>query len=60
MDWITVVRSTLTVLACMSFLGIVWWAYSARRQPAFEAAARQALDDDHAPAGPSVETGDAR
>jgi cbb3-type cytochrome oxidase subunit 3 len=46
MDWLTVIRSTVTVLAFGSFLAIVWWAYSAQRKPAFEAAARLALEDD--------------
>jgi len=39
------IRSVLTVLALLSFLGIVVWAYSARRQHGFDAAARSVLED---------------
>lgn len=37
-------RSFLTVLMFMLFIGIIGWAYSSKRKQAFEAAAR--LDDD--------------
>ncbi len=39
-------RSISTVLAFVSFLGIVWWAYSDRRKDSYEAAAMLPLDDD--------------
>lgn len=39
-------RSILTVLAFLTFAGIVWWAYSSRREAAYEEAARMPLDDD--------------
>lgn len=40
------VRSIVTVLAFITFLGIVAWAYSSKRKQAFDAAARMALEDD--------------
>ncbi len=39
-------RSFITVLAFVSFLGIVWWAYSDRRKDTYEAAAMLPLDGD--------------
>ncbi len=39
-------RSILTVLGLLAFLGIVGWAYSDRRKETYEAAARLPLDDD--------------
>jgi cytochrome c oxidase cbb3-type subunit IV len=39
-------RSITTVLMLAVFVGIVWWAYSARYKQAFEEAARLPLDDD--------------
>ncbi|MDP2792874.1 MAG: cbb3-type cytochrome c oxidase subunit 3 [Sulfurisoma sp.] len=39
-------RSIVTVLMFLAFVGIVWWAYSGRRKDAYEAAARIPLDDD--------------
>lgn len=39
-------RSIVTVLAFIAFIGIVWWAYSDRRKESYEAAARLPLDDD--------------
>ena len=35
---LNVVRTLITVLAFISFVGIVWWAYRARSQPAFAVA----------------------
>jgi cbb3-type cytochrome oxidase subunit 3 len=46
MDWLSIMRSAITVMAFASFIGIVWWAYSARRQTSFQAAARLALEDE--------------
>ena len=39
-------RSLFTVLIFGIFIGIVWWAYSARRKSSFDAAAQLPLDDD--------------
>ena len=39
-------RATITVLLFLAFLGIVAWAYSAKRQQAFDEAARMPLDDE--------------
>lgn len=39
-------RSIITVLSFLSFIGIVWWAYSARRGADFEAAANLPFADE--------------
>jgi len=39
-------RILVTVAAFLTFVGIVVWAYSARRKNDYEQAARMALDDD--------------
>jgi len=39
-------RSVITVLLFLVFIGIVWWAYSDRRKQAYDQAARIPLDDD--------------
>ncbi len=39
-------RSLTTVLMLVIFVGVVWWAYSARTKASFEEAARLPLDDD--------------
>jgi cytochrome c oxidase cbb3-type subunit IV len=39
-------RSILTVLAFLAFMGILWWAYSDRRTKTYEEAAMLPLDDD--------------
>ena len=43
------IRSIMAVLAFITFLGIVAWAYSGKRKQAFDAAARMALEDDDEP-----------
>jgi cytochrome c oxidase cbb3-type subunit IV len=42
-------RSLFTVLVFVTFVGIVWWAYSARQTSLFDEAARLPLDDDDSP-----------
>lgn len=39
-------RSILTVLMFLAFIGIVWWAFSSRRKDTYDAAARIPLEDD--------------
>ena len=39
-------RSIVTVLTFIAFVGIVWWAYSERQKSGYEEAARMPLDDD--------------
>ncbi len=39
------IRAVITVASFAAFLGIVWWAYGARRRRAFEQAARSILDE---------------
>jgi cytochrome c oxidase cbb3-type subunit 4 len=49
-------RSLITVLAFISFAGIVWWAYSDRRKTTYDEAAMLPLDDDSpfVPSAPQV------
>jgi cytochrome c oxidase cbb3-type subunit 4 len=48
------IRAAITVASFVAFIGIVWWAYGARRRARFDRAARSVLEeDDHVrPAGP--------
>lgn len=48
------IRAVITVASFVAFIGIVWWAYGARRQARFDRAARSVLEegDDVRPAGP--------
>lgn len=39
------IRSLVTVASFLAFIGIVWWAYSARRRAAFDVAARSVLEE---------------
>jgi cytochrome c oxidase cbb3-type subunit 4 len=39
-------RSIITVLLFLVFIGIVWWAFSSRRKDTYEAASRIPLEDD--------------
>lgn len=39
-------RSFLTILIFVLFIGIVWWTYSAKHKQSFEEAARLAVDDE--------------
>lgn len=43
---INLIRAIWTTVLFVVFLGIVWWAWSSRRNKDFEAAARLPLDDD--------------
>jgi len=45
---INTVRTVIEVLAFAAFLGIVAWAWSARRREDFEQAARLPLDEEDA------------
>ena len=49
-------RSIFTVLALITFVGIVWWAYSDRRKKTYDEAALMPLDDDSpfVPSAPSA------
>ncbi len=58
MNWFNFVASSTTVLSFLLFLGIVRWAWSARRQAAFAEAAGApfALPDEVTPAdAPAME-----
>lgn len=39
-------RTIMTVVAFLTFIGIVIWAYSSKRKKSFDEAARMALEDD--------------
>ena len=39
------IRSLVTVASFATFIGVVWWAYSARRKNAFDKAARSVLEE---------------
>ncbi|MBI3525636.1 MAG: cbb3-type cytochrome c oxidase subunit 3 [Betaproteobacteria bacterium] len=39
-------RSVVTVVSFVMFIGIVWWAYSDKRKPAFDEAALLPFSDD--------------
>ncbi len=43
---INTLRSVVTVLSFVSFLGIVWWAYHRASRAAFDEAARLPFADD--------------
>ncbi|MCX7897748.1 MAG: cbb3-type cytochrome c oxidase subunit 3 [Rhodocyclaceae bacterium] len=42
-------RSVITVLAFVTFIGIVAWAWSSRQKAVFDEAARLPLEDDEPP-----------
>ena len=44
------IRSLITVLSFAAFLGIVFWAWSAKRKPAFDEAANLPFADEDVPA----------
>jgi cytochrome c oxidase cbb3-type subunit 4 len=43
---ITTLRSAVTVVAFLTFLGIVIWAYGSARKSRFDAAARMPFEED--------------
>jgi len=45
---INVIRSVITVLCFAAFMGIVFWAWSAKRKAAFDEAANLPFADDYA------------
>ncbi len=48
------VRTMVTVVAFLTFIGIVAWAYSGRRKAAFDYAARSVLEEDDEQSGRQV------
>jgi cytochrome c oxidase cbb3-type subunit 4 len=46
-------RGIFTVLMVILFIGICFWAWSGKRKPTFDAAARQPLEDDDGAPPPS-------
>jgi cytochrome c oxidase cbb3-type subunit 4 len=57
MDTLNELRTIITVVAFVTFLGIVLWAWSGRRQAAFAQASRIPLDDDDLPHEAGLQTG---
>ncbi len=49
MDLVTAMRVGSTVLTLLIFVGIVWWAYGAKRKSRFETAAMSVLRDEDGP-----------
>ena len=49
MDALTGFRVASTLLVVLIFAGIVWWAYSGKRNARFDVAARSVLSDDDEP-----------
>lgn len=48
---IDTMRSIITVVSFLTFIGIVLWAYSGARKARFEEAARLPFDEEEFPAG---------
>jgi cytochrome c oxidase cbb3-type subunit 4 len=42
----TLFQSLWTIVVMVTFLGIVWWAFSSKRKAAFDEAARLPFDED--------------
>ncbi len=42
----SLIQSLWSIVVLVTFLGIVWWAYSGRRKAAFDEASRLPFDDD--------------
>jgi cytochrome c oxidase cbb3-type subunit IV len=52
MEYLNDMRAAMTVIAFLTFLGIVYWAYSGRRKKRFEDAAQLPFtEDDDSAAG---------
>jgi cytochrome c oxidase cbb3-type subunit 4 len=44
----TLFQALWTIVVMVTFLGIVWWAFSSKRKSAFDEAARLPFDEDEA------------
>jgi len=55
-DFVIDARGVITVLSLVSFLGIVFWAYSRRRADAFEEAANLPFADEEEDIAPLNQT----
>lgn len=42
----TLLQSVWTIVVMITFLGIVWWAFSSKRKSAFDEAARLPFEDE--------------
>ena len=42
----TLFQALWTIVVMVTFLGIVWWAFSSKRKAAFDEAARLPFDED--------------
>ncbi|MBL8473614.1 MAG: cbb3-type cytochrome oxidase subunit 3 [Rhodocyclaceae bacterium] len=57
---VSLIRSVVTVFSLLCFLGIVYWAYSAKNRKLFEDAGRIPLEEDDLPeasSGPNRDQG---
>jgi cytochrome c oxidase cbb3-type subunit 4 len=46
-NMLTDASSAMTVISLITFIGILWWAYSARRKTDFDEASRLPFADDN-------------
>jgi cytochrome c oxidase cbb3-type subunit 4 len=51
MNTINLIRTVVTVASFAIFIGVMAWAWSARRKPDFEQAAQLPFSDDSSPSG---------
>ena len=42
----TLIQSLWSIVVLITFLGIIWWAYSSKRKAAFDEAARLPFEDE--------------
>jgi cbb3-type cytochrome oxidase subunit 3 len=49
MDLVTAMRVGSTVLTLLIFVGVVWWAFGAKRKSRFETVAMSVLHDEDVP-----------
>ncbi len=52
----TTIQSIWTVLVFITFIGIIFWAYSGARKKEFDAAANSILEEDDLPMSPAKKT----
>lgn len=55
MDMLNGLRAIVTVVAFVTFLAIILWAWSSRRKDTFSQAARIPMEDDDLPRYPKAE-----
>ena len=53
----TLIQSLWSIVVLVTFLGIVFWAYSGKRKADFDAAARLPFDDEPSNGKPTAKSG---